>query len=446
MADMADVADVADVAGVVGARVGVADGRFAAGLAARAAGGAGAGAVRFVTAVQVVPPGESRAFLSPFPVAALPDADLADLFARLGVATLGDLAALSAPAVLARFGVAGAAAHRLASGDDERPLAVRVPPPDLTVTAELDPPADRVDTAAFVARSLAGELHERLEARGLACTRVAIEAETEHGERLSRLWRHEGTLGAAAIAERCRWQLDGWLSGGGTSGGLTLLRLVPDEVGPADGRQSAFWGGRRESDEGTARALARVQGLLGPEAVVTAVVGGGRDPAEAVTLVPWGEPRVPARPGPVDAVDRVMGADGAEAADGAERAGDPDLAAAVRRHPSRSARAPEPPWPGRLPGPAPAVVPPRPLPAALRDAAGAESTVSGRGELSAPPVELSIDGRPWQSVDAWAGPWPLEERWWDGGRRRARLQVVAGGTGYLLSRESGGWWVEAVYD
>src|SRR5206468_7452661 len=97
-------------------RVGVADGPFAAELAAR-------GHV-------CVPPGESAAFLAPFPVGALEQPELADLLVRLGVRTLGDLARLPGPAVLARFGLDGLRAHRLACGLDERPLATRVPPPD----------------------------------------------------------------------------------------------------------------------------------------------------------------------------------------------------------------------------------------------------------------------------------------------------------------------------
>jgi protein ImuB len=51
-------------------------------------------------------------------------------------------------------------------------------------------------------------------------------------------------------------------------------------------------------------------------------------------------------------------------------------------------------------------------------------------------------------VVAWAGPWPVEERWWDAGgaRRLARLQVVtADGQAWLVACERGRWWVEAAY-
>ncbi|MDP9072959.1 MAG: DNA polymerase Y family protein, partial [Actinomycetota bacterium] len=271
-------------------QIGVADGAFTAEVAARAA-------VPPRPAI-VVPPSGNADFLAPFPLIVLDRPELTDLLVRLGLRTLGDLAALPANTVLARFGRDGALAHRLARGLDERTLAARTPPPDLSVTAEFDPPAERVDMAAFVAKALADELHERLAGQGLACTRIAIEAETEHGESLIRLWRHDGALTARAIAERVRWQLDGWFQSGATTAGLTLIRLIPDEVKPDHGRQLGFWGGSAAGDDRAARALARVQGMLGPDGVLTAVVAGGRDPAAQVRLVPWGDPRPDPRSDP----------------------------------------------------------------------------------------------------------------------------------------------------
>ena len=392
----ADGADRADGAARPGCRVGVADGAFAAGLAARRG--------------LVVPPGRSAAFLAPFPVGALERPDLAGLLVRLGLHTLGAFAALPAADVLARFGADGAVAHRLARGLEERPPVGHDPPPDFAVQVELEPPAHRVDTAAFAAKALADELHLALASRGLACTRICVEAETEHGERLARLWRADGRLAPAAMADRVRWQLDGWLHAAGgadrPTGGLSLLRLVPDEVVPDDGRQLGFWGGTAEAAERAGRALARVQGMLGPEAVVTAVPSGGRHPAECVTLVPWGDEREPARP-------------------------------------------PDPPWPGRLPAPAPATVFAPPLAAEVVGPAGEPVSVTGRHEVTTPPTRVSVDGGRWSDVVAWAGPWPVDERWWDpaGHRRRARFQVVAGeGGAWLLAVEAGRWWAEASYD
>lgn len=105
---------------------------------------------------------------------------------------------------------------------------------------------------------------------------------------------------------------------------------------------------------------------------------------------------------------------------------------------------PDGPWPGRLPPPSPALVFAAPVAVDLRAADGRAVTVDGRGAASAPPAHL---GR--HEVVAWAGPWPVDERWWDPdrARRRARVQVVlADGTAHLLALEGGAWRLEASYD
>ena len=430
------------VAGVLGddrdhVRVAIADGAFAARLAAREA----SAAEPYVVAV-----GSSATFLAPWPVSVLGDDALADLLARLGLRTLGDFAALSSEAVLARFGNEGHRLHDLARGFDTGPPVLVEPPPDLVETTELDPPAARVDAAAFAAKGLADRLLGRLAARGLACTRVVIEAETEHGERLSRCWRHDGALTPGALAERVRWQLDGWLIAHATAretmldgdvreqqdaeafadagfvafdtttGALTKLALVPDEVVPADGRQLGFWGGDQAGADRADRALARVQGMLGFDAVATVVVQGGRTPAEQVRWVPWGEPREPVRPLIVEGE--------------------------------------VPSWPGAVPQPSPARVFEPPLRAQLLDPNGQPVMVSGRGEQSAAPARVHCDELPagGGAVVAWAGPWAHDVRWWDttGRRRRALWQVVVAAddaeVACLVAVEGGVAGIEALYD
>jgi protein ImuB len=386
-------------------QVGVADGIFAATLAAQVA-----------EPIQVVAPGRSAELLAGWPVASLDRPELTDVWVRLGLTTLGAVAALRESDVLARFGTEGQVAWRLARGLDERPPALAPPPTDLTVSVELDPPADTVAPAAFLARGLAEELHDRLWARGSACTRVVIGAETEHGERLERVWRAEGSLTAGAIADRLRWQLDGWLQGSTRhrpTAGISRLWLTPDEVVPAGGRQLGFWGSDAATVDRASRAVARVQGLLGVGSVSVPEWRGSRDPAAQIALIP------------AEAVDLT-----------AERPG------------AGRARV-EGPWPGALPAPSPAWVHHDPVAVDLVDEHGEPLTVSGRGALSAPPARLSVGGQPWVEVAAWAGPWPLEERWWDAARRRrrARVQVVTtDGFARLATLERGQWHVEATYD
>ncbi|MEU8050981.1 DNA polymerase Y family protein [Micromonospora haikouensis] len=464
----------------VESQVGIADGVFAAGLAARDG--------------RVVPPGGTPGFLAGLPVEALGRPALADLLRRLGVRTLGGFAALPAGDVLARFGFDGALAHRLAAGRDHRPLAVRRPPADLAVTADHDEPIDRVDAAAFAARALAERLHDRLAAHGLACTRLGIEAVTADGQELHRVWRHDGLLTAAAVADRVRWQLDGWLTGSAgrpgarptrPTAGIIRLRLVPDGVLARADLQPGLWGETGEERERAHRALSRVQGLLGPEAVVTAVLGGGRSPDDQVRLVPWGDERLPARPGeqtgparagelagparpgepigsarpgglagPVRAggaggpghADRSGGAGGFDRSGGPTRGG---AASSGRGGAASSGRGASPPWPGRLPPPSPAVVLPAPIAATVHDAAGEPVGVSARLQLTAAPARLAVGAARPVEIVGWAGPWPVDERWWSPAeaRRRARFQVcLADGAALLLAVESGQWLVEAIYD
>ncbi len=444
---------------------------------------------------------------------------LVDLLERLGLRTLGDFAALPPSSVLGRFGTEGRLVHLLARGSSERPVRSRAPSPEWAVVAEIDPPADQLQAAVFVGRALAEQLHDRLAGQGLVCTRLAVEVGTERGETCRRSWRHEGALSAAAIGERVRWQLEGWSQGwheewAQGACGITRLALVPEEVRPDTGRQLALWGADAGADARAARALARVQGLLGPEAVLSAVLQGGRDYQEQVRLVPWGEPREPLRAGgaaPVSVVagsvppdyagaggaggagrgeaggGEAGGASGGEAGGGESGRGEAGRGESGRGEAARGesgrgesgtrggaggagragagragagrgeageagavrSREGPPPWPGRMPGLAPATVHFPPLPADVLDQDGRSIGVGGRGAMSARPAFVVIGpGGVATAIVAWAGPWPLEERWWDaGGRRRARVQVcTVDGSAYLLVREKGSWWAEATYD
>ncbi len=429
-----------------GVRVGIADGLFAALLAARAPRSSAprgsaprssaprssaprSSAPRSDTPasgpeqerddpVTVVPPGETAGFLAVQPVSVLADQDLARLLVRLGLGTLGDFAALPVRDVASRFGDPGEYAHRLARGLDSRPLDARPPPADLSVTQEFDPPEPRAEAVVFAAKALAERLHDALAARGLTCVRVQVTATWADGRESSRRWRHDGLLSAAGVAERVRWQLDAGQPAGQpaaghpaaghpaaeTIGGITALCLRPDQVVHVTGHQLALWGETVVSDR-VARAALRIQALLGHEAVLRPVPGGGRNVDDQVTPIPFGEIREPRLTG-----DR--------------------------------------PWPGRVMGPAPGLVFPAAREAAVTDDAGNLVTVSGRCALSGAPARLVITGEPPRRVTGWAGPWPLSERWWDPAatRRRARFQLVTDdGRAWLAVVEGGRWLVEAGY-
>jgi protein ImuB len=187
------------------------------------------------------------------------------------------------------------------------------------------------------------------------------------------------------------------------------LPPVGPEPAPVVARPVGFWGDSADADARAIRAVVGVQELLGPEAVVRGRLHGGRGPAQRARLVPW-----------TGAGDENPGTVGAA----------------------------EGPWPGQVPPPAPAVVLTRPLPAQLTDDVGRAVGVTGGGMATTVPTRLSVAGGAWLEVTGWAGPWPSDERWWSvrGRRRQARMQVVTARTAHLLTRERGGWWVEATYD
>jgi protein ImuB len=399
--------------------IGVADGAFAAEQAARRA--------------LIVAPGGSPDFLAPLPIGTLDpsnDRDLSalvDLLTRLGLITLGQFAALAPRDVLARFGPAGVWAHRQAGGRDDRPVAARRPAVEFGAELEFEPALDQVDSIAFSARELTERFIGALAAHGLACTCLELQASTENGEETVRRWRHAGVLQPGDVLDRIRWQLSGWRP----TRGVTRLRLIPIETVPTGAHQRALWGGSGDNDERAQRALARVQTLLGHGSVLTAVLDGGRDPIQRTTLVAWGDEPVPMH-------------------------------------------SPQQPWPGRLPPPTPSVLVDPPLPIQVLDDAGQPVLVTERGAVPAPPARLVLpaDGPTSPAspagpaapvrITSWAGPWPVDERWWAGAppgaavsavsTARARFQLVdVRGQAYLVAcamaaGQPSRWTLEARYD
>jgi protein ImuB len=401
---------VALVAEVVGAPagVGIADGRAASAIAARRA-------ARQRNGVSVVPAGGSIEFVDPLPVVWLRELgeispELVDLFARLGLRRLGQLAALDAGDVLARFGAEGLHAHRLAGGSDNRPAAATDPPPQWWVEHSFLEAFEQLEAVVFTAKRLADQLVADLSAEGRVCVRLVVVIETEFGERSERAWYRDQGLSAPAMVERVRWQLEGWAAQpDGLSGGVALVRLIPDEIRGDDGVQGGLWGGRSQADHDAARAIVRLTGIAGEQAVKVPAWAGGRLPIERYRWVP------------ASSVDLEHGSDRLDHDGG--------------------------PWPGALPAPAPTVVPEQPVPARLLDEAGEQVRVSGRGEVSSAPVMIVV-GSQRQRVAAWAGPWPIEQRWWSSGRSRrlARFQVVTEqGVAHLVGVEQQRWSILATY-
>ncbi len=379
--------------GIWDVRLGVADGLFAAEQASRRA---------LAQDCLVVGPGESAAFLADLPVETLDDPSLAGLLRRMGLTTVGAFARLSPADVHTRFGGHGELLHRLARGLDPHPVSRRAVPPELEAETTFEPPLANAESIAFSIRTTAERFVADLAAYGLVCTTVRVEVDADGVLASSREWRHPRWFGAVDVVDRVRWQL---AVPGSVGSPVETVRLVPAVAEPlADHADTLFGSG---PDDRVARGVARVQSMVGHESVLAVEVQGGRGPADRSLATPWGE-----------------------------------RAVAVR-----SAHAP---WPGRIPPPAPATVFAEPLAALVVGAEGQPVAVSGRGAISCPPERFraAVDAD-WQRVVSWAGPWPVDELWWDESepRRIARFQVVgADGSAWLMAVENGRWLTEARYD
>lgn len=391
---------------------GIADTPFAALLAAR-------------TSTRVEPDGTPR-FLAAQPVHTLETAtlldetldpaalaDLVSVLGRLGIRTLGALADLSPTDVGTRFGRLGMRVRDLARGLGDRGLRDHTREADLTVDAPLDPPTPRTDVLAFRARSAAAELFTEVRRRSLACTQVTIRLTATGGQRSERTWRLED-MDDNRVADRVRWQAEGWLTSlttsrssarsspdagpdegpdAGPDAGIALLTLVAAELAaPLDTQRSLL-------DRGTgavSHSLERVQGLFGPDSVLVPGLQGGRDPGETNLWTPW-------------------------------------------QQAPRTERDPEAPWPGAIPAPHPARV--LDTPVDLVDEAG-RTVVARTSGLDSAPVLLRIPGASTHRIVEYSSTWPVDTGWWDPEVRqyRVRVQVLADdGAAFLLCKEEGRW-------
>jgi protein ImuB len=328
-------------------------------------------------------------FIASLDVSSLGSDDLAATFRWLGITTLGAVAELPRDAIISRFGRVGLEAHRRASGID-RGAAPRDVPHDPTVVSHFDPPIGNLEQAAFAARNIAQRLVGKLSPYGVAPHRVIVTAIAADGTERERTWRSADPFSERTLAERVRWQLRSWIEGvsGEIRGGLATLRLEPADLS-GSGRQMALEEDAKGFEE-TQRVFMEVQAIAGEDNLLVATPQGGRDPVERVAWNRWGEEKI----GPLR-----------------------DLSA---------------PWPGRIPSPVPALVPPEPVPFGISWADGI-------------PEQVRLASR-WEPVLSWAGPWRRSGRWWDGEGVADRYQIVTSVGAYLCEVREGRTYLLGVYD
>jgi protein ImuB len=231
--------------------------------------------------------GEAAAYLAPLPVALLrgrrETAALPEALARLGIETLGDLAALSSAAVADRFGAPGLLAHALARGEDGR-LTPRQPPERLSEELELPEALSGVqlDRALHL---LVDRLLARRERRGRSLRAVVISAALVEGG----TWREHVPF-REALADPVRMRLALVPRLALLPAPAERLRLAVERFGPPASEQRSLL------DEAAVTRAARLRegvrqarAAAGPDAAlrVLALDPGSRVPERRVVLTPF---------------------------------------------------------------------------------------------------------------------------------------------------------------
>lgn len=405
--------------------IGVADSRFAAMAAAHVAADQGR--------VCLVGSDVTQQFIDALPVRALHrlagvDENVVGLFVRLGLHTCGAVAALGEKALIERFGVDGRTVHRLVTGGEIHLLDPGAPPPDIVRAVDFDSPLTDVRHVVTAARNCIESALTAVADTGRQCLRILLACETDHAETNERIWVEPHGFSTPAVAQRLMWQMDGWLTAPEghdaadiVSSGVVRVTVTPLECRAVVVDQPLLWGGHQENAERAARAVGLVMSSGATVSVTVPQWSGGRDASGEYERVP------------VDMVDLCDSS-----------------AARARVHAGKGVPRE---WRGALPVPSPSIVHPTPPVISVVDGHGEDIRVTGRHELSAAPARLVIGERRFAVLNH-AGPWPVEERWWDPLRRRrlARVQVLVQEEHshtervLLLGLENGQWSLLARYD
>jgi protein ImuB len=396
--------EAASAAGLAVTGVGIADVPVAADAAALLAAGR-------EERVAIVPPGRAARFLAPLPLAVLPlPPELLETLRALGLRRAGDLASRSREELEARFGPEGLRAHRLACGEDGRPLRALRPDDPPEAELELEPPVASLEPLLFVLRHLLARVCADLATAGRGAARLALDMVLEDGTRRTasivpaRPTRRDGLL-----HDLCRAALERATDGEGRlPAPVAGLAVRVSRVAALDARQGDLFRAEWRDPMAAAGVLSRLRARLGEEAVV------------------WPAPRPDARPETRNAWRPV------EMRDAAVRERSPAAGTVAAAGPVATGEAED----GALPGTLRLL--PEPEPVRVR-------TEAGR------PVELR-DGTGCREVAAAEGPERLSGDWWKDPWRREYFRLCTA-EGELLwafreVRRDGAlrWWLHGWWD
>jgi len=221
----------------------------------------------------IVPPGRTREFLAPLPLAFLPvPDDLKDTLRALGLRRLGQIASRERAELEARFGPEGVRAHRLAGGQDDRvfqPIVAGEPP---EASLELQGRVDQLEQLLFALRHLLHRVCEDLASDGRCASRILLLFRLENGRRRATVVPARPTRREELLFDLCRAVLE---RSTGETGRLSApvveFTIRVEQTAPAESRQGDLFAGEWRDPLAAAAALSRLRARLGPEGVITPV-------------------------------------------------------------------------------------------------------------------------------------------------------------------------------
>ncbi|MEX1365362.1 MAG: DNA polymerase Y family protein [Nannocystaceae bacterium] len=182
---------------------------------------------------------------------------------RLEVRTLGQLLALPAADLRARFGEAAAHLHACAS-DGWAPLRPRELVEPVLATKQVEPPDDDRMRLVFLVKSMLHDLMLELADRGQAMTVLHLRLRLDHAEPHSlSLEPARPTLDEPMVIDLVRLRLDAAT----LAAPVEEIELELSGVEAAPGQLALFRTQSRRDLDAASRALARLRAWLGPEAV-----------------------------------------------------------------------------------------------------------------------------------------------------------------------------------
>lgn len=235
----------------------------------------------------IVPPGGEAAALAGLPVAALRlDPAVVAGLARVGLDTVGMVAAQPRGPLAKRFGRGLLLCLDAAFGRVEAPISPLRPVPALSVERRFADPVTETEVLAHAVEGLVGSLAGRLEARGEGVRRLALTLfRTDGTPTVATIGTSRPLRAPARLAELLAPSLERLGELDAADGGFDLVRLAAVEVAPYVAAQATF-AGRGGDAEDLARLVDRLAVRLGPGAVTRLVPADTHLPEAACLALP----------------------------------------------------------------------------------------------------------------------------------------------------------------